>query len=66
MDDRDFKIKTVEFHLANASAKYNKCVATAIKDFLETNKVFSHNCDVLKKTVVELFEQYKALNNQTK
>ncbi len=63
MDDKDFKIKTVEFHLANANSKYNKCISGAIKDFLETNKFFAHNCDSLKKNVDDLFEQYKTLNN---
>ncbi len=63
MDDKDFKIKTIEFHLANASIKYNKCISAAIKDFLETKKIFSQNCDSHKKIVDELFEQYKTLNN---
>jgi hypothetical protein len=64
MDDKDFKIKTLEFHIENNSNKYNKCISNAVKDFLNSNKDFNTlQCDSLKKIIDDLFEQYKLLNN---
>ena len=64
MDDKDFKIKTLEFHIENNSNKYNKCITQSVRDFINTNKDFnSTNCESLKKIVHEIFEEYKSFNN---
>jgi len=64
MDDKDFKIKTLEFHIENNSNNYNKCISNSVKDFLYSNKDFNTSqCDTLKKTIDDLLEQYNTLNN---
>jgi hypothetical protein len=65
MDDKDFKLKTLEHHLSQASGKYTKCVANAVKDFLETKTDFdilSKDCQQYKEVIDDLMIKYKMAN----
>ena len=67
MDDRDFKIKTLEYHLSQASGKYTKCIADALKDYLENTTdydILSKGCDQYKSTVDDLMVKYKEANKK--
>jgi hypothetical protein len=67
MDDRDFKLKTLEYHLSQASEKYTKCIAGAVKDFLESTNDFdilSKECEQYRVVVDDLMEKYKEANKK--
>ncbi len=66
MDDKNFQMKNVEFHLKQASITYDKCVSQAVRNFLDSQTEFStlvKGCAIYKQNVKELMEKYEKLNN---
>jgi hypothetical protein len=68
MDDKDFHLKTLEYHLSQVSLQYTKCIANAAKEFLESKTDFdilSKDCQQYKTNLDDLLSKYREENKKT-
>lgn len=67
MDDKTFKIKSLEFHLKQKSIKYENCVSAAVKMFLDTKVDFDVGitpCKDLGNELKALLSDYEELTSK--
>ena len=67
MDDITFKLKNLEFHLRQKSIKYEDCVSSAVKMFLEANTDFDVAmvpCNDMGNELKALMKEYEKINSK--
>ncbi len=66
MDDLTFQIKSLEFHLKQTSMQYDKCVAKAVKRFVDNGDAkfpeLIKPCEPIKANLDSLMKKYEVLN----
>jgi hypothetical protein len=66
MEDTTFQIKNLEFHLKQVSMSYDKCIAKAIRSFLESDTEFNIHmkpCESIKANLDGLMKKYEEINS---